>query len=187
MAKKSTQALNWLQSTAVGVTRVHFLYAAAYMASIVVFDSWNLLTHPAVAQRWTAVGILLVINTIFWYISRIKFSSDTVYIVLILLLIAADIVFASLNVYWERGLASKAVVLFSVPIVTAAALRSRSTLLATAALSGAAYSIAIVCYFNLHYGESFRVELYGYLGLFCALFFILASLLLIVIQPKDNF
>jgi hypothetical protein len=170
MAKKLKQTTNWLQATSIRLTRIHFLYIAAYMASIIVFDSWNLLTHPAVAQRWTAAGILLILNTVFWYISRMKFSSNSIYIALVLALIAADIVFASFNIYWERGLASKSVLLFAIPIITAATLRSRSTLLAATTLCAAAYSTVAIRYFNLHYGESYRIELYGYVGLFCAVF-----------------
>jgi hypothetical protein len=187
MAKSSKSLVNWLQSTAVRVTRVHFLYIAAYMGSTIVFDSWNLFTHPEIANRWTIAAILLILNTIFWYVARIKFSNDTVYIFLILGLVVADILFASMNVYWERGLASKAVFLFAVPIVTSACLRSRSALLATTTLCVAAYSLSVMRYFNLHYGESFRVELYGYMAFYCALFFVLASLLLIIIRPRGNF
>jgi len=187
MAKKSSGVGNWLQATAVRVTRVHFLYAACYMASIVVFDSWNLFAHDAIANRWLVAVILLAINTVCWYIARIKFSSNTIYLIVVLTLIVIDIIFAATNVYWERGLASKAVALFAIPIITAAALRSRSTVLAAASLSTAAYSLAAIRYYNLHYGESFRVELYGYVGFYCAMFFILAGLLLIIIQPKERF
>jgi hypothetical protein len=177
----------WLQSTAVRVTRIHFLFIAVYIFSIIVFDSWNLFTHIDIANRWTAAIILLVINTICWYIARIKFSSETIYIALIVLIIIADIVFAATNVYWERGLASKSVALFAIPIVTAATLRSRSTLFAATTLSVAAYSLSVVRYYNIHYGESLRIELYGYLVLLCATFFILALLLMAIIQPKDKF
>jgi hypothetical protein len=184
---KTKQLTSWLQSTAVRVTRIHFVYIAVYIASIVIFDSWNLYTHTAIGNRWSAASILLVINTVCWYMARIKFARESIYIMLVIVVIIADIVFAATNVYWERGLASKAVLLFAVPIVTAATLRSRSTLLAVASLSTAAYSGSVVQYYNMHYGESFRVELYGYVGLFCALFFILAALLLVIIQPKDRF
>jgi hypothetical protein len=177
---------NWLQATTVRVSRIHFVYVAVYIASIIIFDSWNLFTHIEIGNRWTAAGILLIINTACWFIARIKFSSATIYMVLIMLLIIADIIFAAVNVYWERGLASKAVALFAIPIVTSSTLRSRSAVLATASLCTAAYSISAVRYYNLHYGESFRVELYGYVGLFCAMFFILAALLLVIIIPKEN-
>jgi hypothetical protein len=185
MAKANT-VTNWLQSTATRVSRIHFLYVAAYIASIIIFDSWNLFTHIEIGNRWTAAGILLIINTICWYVARIKFSSSTIYMFLIMIIIVADIVFAATNVYWERGLASKAVALFAIPLVTSATIRSRSALLATASLCTAAYSISAVRYYNLHYGESFRVELYGYIGFYCTTFFILAALLMVIILPKDK-
>ena len=186
MANRSSAAENWLQTSAVKVTRVHFFYIALYALSIIVFDSWNLYTREAVSQLWTAAGIMLVINTVLWYLARMKFSNRNVYIIIVLVLITADIVFASYNVFWQRGLAAKAVAMFAVPIVTAAILRSRSTLLATASLCAAAYSIVSVRYFYQNYGESYRVELYGTVGFYSALFFVLAGLLLIIIQPKSE-
>src|SRR3990167_4992570 len=183
MAKKQIPNM---QATAAKVTNVHFLYIAAYMLSVVVFDSWNLLTHEAVVDFWTAAGVMLVLNTMLWYLSRYRFTTDTAYRFIILALIVADIIFAAFTVYWERGLASSSVILFAVPIVTATALRSRSTLLAATALSVVAYSTATVRFFYQHYGESFRVELYGEIFLYTAVFFILAMLLLIVTHPSNN-
>jgi hypothetical protein len=186
MAQSKT-VTKWLQATTVRVSRVHFLYIAAYLGATIVFDSWNLFPHVDIANRWTVAALFLVINTVCWYVARIKFSSNNVYVAIILLIVILDVIFAATNVYWERGLASKAVALFAVPIITAATLRSRSTVLAAASLSVAAYSLSAVRYFNLHYGESFRVELYGYVALYAASFFILALLLLIIIQPKEHF
>ncbi|MBA3757699.1 hypothetical protein H0X09_02440 [Candidatus Saccharibacteria bacterium] len=185
MAKK-IDTLSWLQSTAIRVTRIHFYYIAAFLGSIIVFDSWNLLTNEAVIKFWTVGGALLVLNTLLWYISRIKFSKDLIYISSVQILVLADIVFASLVVYWQRGLASNAVALFAVPIITAAALRSRTMLMATAALSAAAYSISAVRYFYAHYGESFRVELYGEVGFYSAIFFVIAWLLLAAVSPSSK-
>lgn len=186
MAKRSVSLVNWLQATVVRVTYIHFAYVAVYVASIIVFDSWNLFVHTDINNRWMAATILLIVTTIIWYAARLKLSNEVVYISLILLLCVADIVFASYNTYWERGLASKAVALYIVPIITAATLRSRSSLLGVTTLCVAAYSMTVMRYYNLHYGESLRVELYGYVGFYCALFFILAGLLLVLIQPKNQ-
>jgi hypothetical protein len=183
---KAKTLTNWLQATAVRITRIHFLLIGAYIASIIIFDSWNLFTHIEIGNRWTAAGILLAINTICWFVARIKYPSSVVYITLIMTIVLADIIFAAMNVYWERGLASKAVGLFAIPIVTAATIRSRSALLATASLCTAAYSTSAVRYYNLHYGESFRVELYGYVGFYCAMFFILSALLMVIISPQEK-
>jgi hypothetical protein len=105
---------------------------------------------------------------------------------LVLLLILADIGFAATNIYWERGMASRSVVLFAVPIITAATLRSRSILLAAAALSMVAYTTAAVRYFYQHYGEGYRVELWGNLLLYSAIFFVLGWLLMVIIRPTNE-
>lgn len=168
------------------ITRVHFLYVAAYMLSIIIFDSWNLITHESVMQRWTLAAALLILNTVIWYLCKVKLKNDNVYRLLLAVLIAADIVFAAVNVYWGRGMASKSVMLFAVPIISAALIRSRSLLLATTALSAAAYSMVSVNYFNAHYGQGFKVELYGETFLYSALFFILAGLLMISFRAAKD-
>src|SRR3990172_7129089 len=129
MSKKSKTLTHWLQTAAVRVTRVHFIYIAAYILATIVFDSWNLYTHEAVRQLWTAAGVLLVINTVLWFLARQNYANKSSYVFNILALVLADIVFATYNVYWQQGLASKSVLLFSVPIITAAVLRSRRMLL----------------------------------------------------------
>ncbi len=188
MAKKSKTLNHWLQTAAVRVTRVHFVYIAAYIAATIVFDSWNLYTYDAVRQLWTAAGILLVINTVLWFLARQNYANKSLYVFNVLALVLADIAFAAYNVYWQQGLASKSVMLFSVPIVTAAVLRSRSLLLGTTTLCAAAYSTVSVRYFFENYGSGYRVELWGTIGLYSAVFFILALLLMIIIKPtNENF
>ena len=186
MAKKSKTLIYWLQTAAVRVTRVHFTYIAAYILATIVFDSWNLYTHTAVRQLWTAAGILLVINTVLWFLARQNYANKSLYVFNVLALVLADIAFAAYNVYWQQGLASKSVMLFTVPIVTAAVLRSRSLLLGTTTLCAAAYSTVSVRYFFENYGLGYRVELWGTIGLYSAVFFILALLLIIIIKPTDE-
>jgi hypothetical protein len=186
MAKKQTPRAGWLQTNALRVTRVHFLYILSYMLGLIIFDSWNLYTHDAVVNRWTLAAVFFILNPFFWYFSRLRFKSDSIYVLLVVLLVAADIVFAATNVFWERGMASRSVVMFAVPIITAASLRSRSILLAATALSTAAYSLSVVRYFFLHYGEGYRVELWGNLFLYSAAFFVLGWLLMLIIRPTNE-
>lgn len=174
-----------IQHIAQRVTRTHFLFISAYMAAIIVFDSWNLISHEAVGRRWLGAGLLLAGNTILWYLSHSRLVAPSAYKAIVLLLVVADIVFIGFNVYWERGMASNAVALFAVPIITSALLRSRTTMLAAATLCAAAYSTAAVKYFNDYYGEGYRVELYGTIGFYSMLFFVLVWLLLIFIRPQE--
>jgi hypothetical protein len=186
MAKKPTSGASWLQTTVVRLTRIHFLYVVCFLVSIVIFDASNLYTHQAIGQIWTAGGILMAVNVFLWFAARLKTPNYWFYVGLALALIIADIAFASYIVYWQRGLYSKSVMLFTVPIITAAALRSRSILLGTTALSAAAYSTVSVRYFFDHYGLGYRVELWANVGFFSAMFFVLAFLLMIIIRPSTE-
>jgi hypothetical protein len=186
MAKKSTSASGWLQTTAVRLTRIHFIYVLCYLVSIVIYDASNLYTHQAIGQLWTAGGILLALNVVLWFAARLKVSNYWIYVGIVLTLIIADIAFASYIVYWQRGLYSKAVMLYTVPIIAAAAVRSRSILLGTTALSAAAYSVVSVRYFFDHYGLGYRVELWANVAFFSGMMFVLALLLMVVIRPTTE-
>lgn len=161
------------------ITRVHFFYILAYMMSIIIFDSWNLITHEAVAQRWTAAGSLLIVNSIIWYICRSKLNNPGLYKLLLITLIVCDILFAAINVYWQRGMASKSVLLFVMPVIAAGLSRSRSLTLVTAMISSAVYSIACVRYFFDNYGQGYRVELYGEILFYSAFLLVIAFMMMI--------
>lgn len=166
----------WLTDAAQRTTRAHFGLVAAYMGSIIIFDAWNLITHEAVNQRWTAAGLLLVLSSVAWFFSHMRSLSAAGYRGLLLALALADVSFAMLNVYWERGMASKSVILFVVPIAVIAMLRSRTLLLSATTICAAAYSTTIVRYFNDNYGEGYRVELWGNIFLYSSLFYVFAWL-----------
>jgi hypothetical protein len=168
------------------ISRVHFFYIAAYTLAIIIFDSWNLLAHEAVTQRWLLAALLLSINTVIWYLCRLRLQNQNVYRVLLWILLTADILFAAYNVYWQRGMASKSVMLFAIPIISAGLSRSRSLLIAISSLSVAAYTLTAVKYFNDNYGQGFRVELYGEITLYSLVFFIIAYLMMISFRPAKD-
>ena len=161
------------------LTRVHFFYGLVYIVSIIIADAGNLIENEQAAKRWTAVGSLLVVNTIIWYLCRAKIKSDLFYKILLIFLLACHIVFAATNVFWQRGMASKAVALFFVPIISAGLARSRSLVLATASVSAVAYSMASARYFYMNYGQGYTVELYGEMFFYSSLFFVVAFLMMI--------
>jgi len=158
---------------------MHFWYVAAYALTLVIFDAWNLLAPEDNVRRWYLVAALFVVFVSVWYLARRKLHSSKIHTPLIIVLLTADIIFAAVNVYWQRGMASKAVMLFAVPIVAAGLSRSRKLLLATTLLSTAAYAVAAIKYFFDFYGEGYRVELYGEIFFYSAIFFVLAGLMVI--------
>jgi len=175
-----------LQNAVQKMTRVHFAFVGLYLLSIIIFDSWNLIPHEGVVWRWQAASVLLVINAVCWYVSRTTFSSKQVYKFAAFTLIIAGAIFAAFNVYWERGMVSPMVIMFTVPIVHSAVLHSRRAIWSAATVCLATYSFSVVKYFHMHYGEGLKVELYGRLALSAGIFYILALLLTIIIKPQTS-
>jgi len=177
----------WLRHDLLWVAAAQFLLVGAYVLTTVIYDSWNLLPHDAVSQRWSAACVLIGISIIVWFATKsLRTSNDLYYRGMLYALVVADIIFASYNVFWERGMASKSVMLFAVPILVAAVARSRAALVATATLCVAAYSSATVRYFTLHYGEGFRVQLYGEILFYSALMFVFVAILAVLLRPSSS-
>lgn len=162
------------------------MLVGAFIVQIIAYDAWHVITPDIVMRRWIATGLLLVVSAVVWYLSHNPANSLTSYKRLIFLLISADIAMASFQVYSQRGMASRAVLLFTIPIVISAILLSRSAIFATAILATAAYSITTICYFVLNFNEGYKTELYGEVGFYCAAFFVLAAMLSTIIRFGGN-
>jgi predicted dinucleotide-binding enzyme len=181
MAQKQSPKL---QATIGRLAQAHFFYVLAFALSIVVYDSWKLITPQAVLDRWTVAAVMLVTTTAIWYVDRAA-KLDQIYDkVLISTFVFLDIFVASFLVYAERGMASRAVALYAIPLVVSAFLKSRNAIFATASLCVAAYSFAAVRYFVVFFNEGFKIELYGTIGLYSAMFFVLAALLSLLVRNQ---
>lgn len=187
MKKQKPPQVSSFRPSILRLTRVHFFYVLAYAAFILEYDAWKIITPQALSQRWTMATVMLIVTTICWYLARNRVSSDSYYKSIAFALISLDIFVAGFSVFSQRGMASRAVALFAIPIIISA-LISRTAIFATAALSVAAYTYAAVHYFALNPSEGYKVELYGDLTFYSAIFFILAALLWVVIsrsKPTD--
>lgn len=158
-------------------TKVHYFFVALLALQVIIYDSAQLITPEAVLSRWKIIALLFTITTIVWYLSKQKLAHATGYIILTGALALTDIVLASSFVYDQRGMASRAVILYIVAIATISLLKSRSALFATAALCVAAYTTTSVTYFITNFNEGYKVELYGEISFYSATFFIIAGLI----------
>jgi hypothetical protein len=175
-----------LQPGILKLTYAHFFYVFAFVASVIAFDASQLITPEALLKRWQYAAMLLVATTAVWYFARIKKDNQPLLKWLVGGLVLTDILFASLLVYADRGMASLAVALFAVPIVSSAVLMSRSAVLAVASLSTAAYAFSSVKYFVDFFNEGYKVQLYSTIGFYSATFFVIALLLVAVIKQKTK-
>lgn len=186
MAETRAKKQSWLRSNAVRISRLHFLYVFLLVAQTVIYDAWKLIAPNAVLNRWVANAGLLFVTIIVWYLAKNKVTSTNAYKLLIFLLIFADIGIASFNVYTQRGMASRAVFLYVIPIIISVTLLSRSALFAATALSVAAYTSTAIAYFVLNFNEGYKIELYGEVGFYSALLFIVASVLWVVTRRNHT-
>lgn len=166
------------------ITKVHFIYAGLLAAQIIIYDASKLITPHSVLNRWRDVALLLVVTTAVWYLAKGRLAHSMGYAILTIILAAADIALASSFVYSQRGMASRAVLLYLIAIATIAILRSKSALMAAAAISVAAYSTVAITYFVVNFNEGYKVELYGEVGFYSAMFFVFAGLLWTACKPS---
>lgn len=168
------------------MTRIHFVLVAVYTLYIIAADATKLITDKVVLQRWTMNAILLASTVIIWSLARLQNVASIYYRALLYVLIVLDISFASFNVYTQRGMASRAVMLFALPITLSAIMLSRRAIFMTATLCTAAYSLAAVRYFVVNFNEGYKAELYIEVGFYCASFFILAAILSVLVRFKNS-
>lgn len=185
MPKKETSTL---RVPVLRLARIHFWYVLAFALSIIVYDAWALITPDAVLGRWTATGLMLVITTVIWHLSRSHHVNlnPVFYKLCVYVLVLMDIAIATFIVYAERGMASRGVALYAIPIAVSAVLASRSALYATASLSAGAYWFWAVRYFVVNFNEGYKIELYSTLAFYSATFFVLAALLSLLVQMTHN-
>jgi hypothetical protein len=158
MAKKNTnEPLQNINITR--ATRTIYFFIVGYMLSIIIFDSWNLLTREAIIDRWTIASVLLVANTFVWYITVQK--NKNLKKLSIPLLALALLIFAGFSTYWERGMASTMTIFYVLPLLVTAISKNRHALQAVTILAAGTYAFAAVKYFNDFFNEGFRIQLWG--------------------------
>jgi len=104
----------------------------------------------------------------------------------VLSLIVVDVTIASFYVYTQRGMASKAVFLYIMPLLVAACMQRKKALLSASVFCVAAYLISVIAYFNLNFNEGYKIELYGEAGFYSAMLILIALALWIVVRPRKN-
>jgi hypothetical protein len=186
MVKKQITFTNWLRASVLRVTRIHFLFVIAVALQIIVLDAGRVITPNIVLLRWLGVAVLAAVVSVVWMLAHNNTKPADYYKYLLGLLITADILFASLFVYLQRGMASRAVFLFAIPIVTSVVLLSRPAIFATAIACAAAYIAAAVSYFVLNFNEGYKIELYGEVGFYSLVLLLLAALLSAFVKFNDE-
>lgn len=189
MAKKEQSSLTykqWLQYSSIKIGRILFLFVGIYIVSIILYDAFKLITPDILLIRWIAASALLVTVAVLWYAARSTNKSERFYAWLLYAYILATVAFASLNIYIQRGMASRAVFLYVVPVLIAAFVLRRAAIFMTAAVAIAAYSLTAIWYSSVYPSEGYKVEIYGEVGFYSAMLFIVAALVWSIVRSKNS-
>jgi hypothetical protein len=153
------------------LAKIQFSLVAVFAVYIIIFDSGNVLTREAVYHHWILEALLLAISSLFWVCTK-KAPARVTFVVL-LVCIAMQLVLAGYSTYWERGMASMSTILYALPIASMALSGSRTYTVGTSLFAAAVYITACTKYFYDYFNEGYRVQLYGQLFFFSALFLLL--------------
>lgn len=159
---------NNMRSNFIRICKIHVVIGLLFTAQIIAYDAGKLITPEIVLKRWLATSVLIIVASMCWYIARLSDTPKEIHRIA-WVLIATDIALASFYVYTTRGMASRAVILFVIPILVASVLAKKGMVYLTAVASVVAYSVTAVAYFVLNFNEGYKLELYGELGFYSAL------------------
>ena len=168
------------------ITTIHFGLAMIVAVQLIIYDTGKLIPPEVVLRRWIVLALQVIVITSVWYLARNRDDKSDTIKKLIMAIIVSDIAFASFMVYTQRGMASRAVILYVIPIIVSASLTRRSAIIATSVLSLAAYISTAMAYFVLNFNEGYKLELYGEVGFYSALFVLIASLLWTVSRHEKS-
>lgn len=167
---------SWLKDNLSKACGLHFAFVAIFAIYTTASDATNLITKELVLNRWIIDVILLFGTGIIWYLAKHRTNYLAFYKGLFVALVSLDIILASFNVYTQRGMASRAVILFALPILISAFMLKASTVLMTAAASSLAYVLSAAKYFNDYFNEGYKAELIIEVGFYVSVLFIVAIL-----------
>lgn len=175
---------HWLKNSLVRVAKIQLILVILYMAQIIAYDSSKLITPDVLLWRWYAIAGVAIVSVAVLYLARSKVTHPEHYKMLVWALILADIAFAAFNVYTQRGMASRSVALFLIPVIISTILLSRVALFSTAILCVVVYTTTAVAYFVNFFNEGYKIELYGEIFFYSSLFLIAAGMLWAALKAK---
>lgn len=153
------------------LARYNFYFLAALSLFTIIFDGGNVLARQAIYYRWMITAALFVVFVLFWITVK-KSPSKNVIFGSLVLCVLAELALAGFMTYWERGMASTSTILYMMPIASIAYAKSRTYTVGVSLMASATYIGASTKYFYDFFNEGYRVQLYGEIFFYSAVFLI---------------
>lgn len=154
--------------------KLNTLLALVYGVFTALYDAWQLITPDALIIRWVIFLTFLVVLVALWYVAKYNKSQKKLPFI-IGALILANLIFISLSIFFERGMASRAVMMYSLPILSAAFFNNKRTVYFVALLSVFSYTLSAKWYSVVHPSEGYKIEIYGTILFYSIFMFLIAG------------
>ncbi len=125
--------------------RWYYLFILAAVTTITSLLTNDNTQHVRTIAITTAC-IGLTLNLVLWALTKFKNQTLLYYHTVAVLQLILDVALASIVIYYQHGLASRATVLYAIPIAAAGLLFTQSLSYITAVLSATGYTIALILY-----------------------------------------
>ncbi len=180
MAKKSHDSS---RSSLIRITKLHLILGVAFAVQLIAYDASKLITPEVIFQRWAVTGLFVALVAVIWTTLRLRVDAAWVKR-LALTLVASDIALASYHIYTQRGMASRAVILYVLGILTAACLHRKAIIYLTSTISVVAYIVTAIAYFTFNFNEGYKIELYGEIGFYSVVLLLTGGMAWALVRQK---
>ncbi len=165
------------------------LVSIGFMALFIVYlgigQAWRLQPPDIIRNQWIAVTITTFIFLLILGLSQKRKASTGYYYLLVFSQITTYLGFISYVIYAQRGMASAAVILYTIPVLVAAVTKASWAVISTAFLAGTSYCLAAFKYFSDYPSEGYKAELYGQMIFYFCVLLLLSRLVHVLLSEKS--
>lgn len=165
---------------------VAFSFVLLFATFLGINQAWRLQTPDVIKNQWIALVVTAIIFLIILLLTQTSLARNSNYYLLISGQIITYICFISYVIYAQRGMASSAIILYTIPIIVSAVTLASWAVITTAVISGVFYCLAAYKYFSDFPSEGYKAELYGQMFFYFMIMLVIARLIHVVLLEKSK-
>jgi len=158
------------------------LFIVSFASFLLANQLWKLQTPDVLRRQLIATGIVAVFFILLAIFSFKKRSTYSFNISILLMQSLIYVAFVSYAIYNQRGMASTAVILYAIPIISIAISRTAVAIFTVSAASIFGYTLATFKYFQDFPSEGYKIELYGQIAFYSFVLLLIAYAMKIVLD-----
>lgn len=168
------------------ISVISIFFAFAFVGFMSANQAWGLQTQEVLNIQWIGLAISTIVFIILAVLAFRPKKSYAYYVSVLLLQSITYIILISVIVYYQRGMASNAIVLYCLPLISVMISRTAVAIFAVSVASILGYALAILKYFQDYPSEGYRIELYGQMLFYAFIMLLIAYVAKIALDYLDS-